>query len=140
MRALGIDPGSKRIGLAICDDDGLVAVALDTIEGVRKLSDRVRRIARLAEREGVGAFVVGLPLHMDGTQGASARAARALGDRLAARTGLPVHYEDERLTSVEARAAMSDAGASTARQDEVVDRVAATIILQAWLDRRARGG
>ena len=133
---IGIDLGMKRTGLAICDDGQKVAVPLLTLEKERKDSDRIRRIRRMAEQRGAVGFVLGLPLNMDGTEGEMATWARAFGQKLSEKSGLPVTLVDERLTSAEAREGMSEVGASETRQKELVDQVAASLILQSWLDQQ----
>ncbi len=134
MKALGIDLGGKRVGIAL--SEGVLARPLATLTKERKTSDRLRRIVRMGERHEVEAFVVGLPLMMDGTEGAMAETARSFATRLEAKSGKPVHLWDERLTSVQAEESMRAAGADPARIKELVDQVAAQIILQNWLDRQ----
>jgi len=126
------------MGLAITAGDTGIALPLMTLTRERKTSDRVRRLIRLAEQRGVSHFVVGLPRLPDGTEGDSAAAARRFGERLEARSGLPVSYVDERLTSVEAERAMREVGADRARRKSMVDQMAAVLILQSWLAQRAR--
>ena len=139
MKLLGIDFGERRIGLAISDPEGRVAVPLTALE---RSSDRhaVARIAELARREGVGGLVVGEPLGLDGERGAAAERARRFAERLAAATGLPWEAVDEALTSVEAGARLREAGVDTRRHPGRVDAVAAQILLQEALDRRAAAG
>ncbi len=136
MRALGIDFGERRIGLAISDPAGRLAVPLATIE---RETDRkaIGRIAEIAGREGVGRLVVGEPVGLDGERGPAARRARAFAERLAARTGLPCELIDEALTSVEARERLAGSGASPRRDPGRIDAVAAQILLQDALDRGA---
>ncbi|MFT7623107.1 MAG: putative Holliday junction resolvase [Myxococcota bacterium] len=138
VKALGIDLGERRTGIAVSDDRGVLALLLCTLTRERKVSDRVRRIARLGEEHKVQAFVVGLPLQMDGGEGAGATAARAFAARLAERTGKPAYLRDERLTSQEAAESMRAAGADHKRIKELVDQVSAQIILQGWLDVQLR--
>ena len=145
MRALGIDFGEKRIGLALSDADGRWALPWKVIE---RQTDRraVHRIADLARQEGVTLLAVGEPLAADGTAGPAAARARRFGDRLAAVTGLPVVWVNEALTTVEAAGRLRDAGSSPAgRQgpegrtpDPRLDAVAAQILLQEALDRESR--
>ncbi len=135
MKALGVDLGDKRVGIAVTQ--GALALPVCTLDRERKPADRLRRIARLGEQHGVDVFVLGLPLQMDGEEGAAAAKARDLGARLEARSGKPVHYIDERLTTVEAHKALTDAGVSGAGRTEVVDQVAAVLILESWLQRQA---
>src|SRR6476659_9520190 len=137
MRALGIDFGERRIGLAISDPEGRVAVPLATLE---RETDRkaIGRIAEIAGREGVARLVVGEPVGLAGERGPAARRARAFAARLAERTGLPCELVDEALTSVAARERLAAAGADLGRGSPDlarIDAVAAQILLQDALDR-----
>jgi putative Holliday junction resolvase len=133
-RVLGIDFGEKRIGLAISDPEGRLAVPLTTL--VRH-DDRsaMAAIAEIARREGVGRLVLGEPVSLDGTRGPAAARARRFGDRLAARTALPLTFVNEALTSVEAAARLRAAGIDPRRAPERIDAAAAQILLQEDLDR-----
>jgi putative Holliday junction resolvase len=137
MRFLGIDFGEKRIGLAISDPAGRLAVPLTTLE---RRNDRsaLRQIAEIAREEGVERLVLGEPVDLFGNRGPTAERARGFGARLAAMTGLTVEWVDEALTSVEAAARLRQAGVSTRREPGKVDAVAAQILLQDALDRNAR--
>lgn len=148
LRALGIDFGERRIGLAISDPEGRLAVPLATLE---RRSDRsaVAQIAEIAAREGVERLVVGEPVGLDGRRGPAAERARAFAERLAERTGLPLTLIDEALTSVEATARLREAGGDPrgrrgrrqAAAKGKIDAVAAQILLQEALDRpREPGG
>ena len=135
MRALGIDFGEKRIGLAI--SEGGLAVPLRTLA---RRDDRsaMRQIAESAASEGVERLVVGEPRNLDGTRGPAALRARRFAERLAALTALPLELVDEALTSVEAAARLRAAGVDPRRHPERLDAVAAQILLQEALDRLAR--
>ena len=138
MAIAGIDFGRKRIGIAI--SDGLTAYPIETMERRSLKYDLEAIRARLAERD-ASLIVVGLPLNMDGTEGPSARAARAFGEQLGLATGLPVQMFDERLTSIEADERLREAWASrrskgTARKKAARDAVAAAVILEGWLESR----
>ena len=136
MRALGIDLGSKRIGVALSDSAGMLATPYEV---VLRSGDRPRdhrRIAALAEEAGAQCLVVGLPLSLDGSVGAAAAAALAEADELAAATGLPVETWDERLTTVSADRDLMALDMKAPARRKVVDKVAAAIMLQAWLDHR----
>lgn len=137
MRALGIDFGEKRIGIAVSDAAGRLAVPLATLA---RRSDRaaVAQIAEIARREEVGRLVLGEPLDRDGGRGAQAERVRRFGTRLAAATGLPLSYVDETLTSHEAAARLRAAGADRERRRRDIDAAAAQILLQEDLDRAAR--
>lgn len=133
MRALGLDLGTKTIGLAVSDELGITAQGLSTLErrGLRR--DLEALSARVAEY-GVDRFVLGLPLNMDGSEGGRAEATRKFGTALTDATKLPVLYWDERLTTVAAHRALSEADVSGRKRKEVIDQVAAMLILQGWLD------
>jgi len=135
-RLLGIDYGTKRIGVALSDPQRRLAVPWGA---VRRRDDRsvVRQLAALAEREGVSGFVVGEPRRLDGTRGEMAERAARFADRLARTTGLPVETVDESLTSVEAERRLREAGVDPASEPERIDALAAQILLQEALDRRA---
>ena len=140
MRALGIDFGERRIGLAISDPAGGYALPWKVLE---RSSDRaaVETIAALAAEEGVELLVIGEPRRpLDGESGAAARRARGFGAKLARRTGLEVVWVDETLTSRAAAARLGESGAARRARRERLDAVAAQILLQEALDRRARGG
>ena len=138
MRILGIDFGARRIGIAISDEDGRVAVPHSTLER-RSDAAAARAIAELARREGVGALVVGEPVNLDGTRGPAAERARAFAARLVAASALPCLLVNESLTTVEAAQRLREAGVDPRRDPGRLDAVAAQILLQEALDRRARG-
>ena len=137
MRFLGIDFGEKRIGLAISDPEGRLALPLTTLE---RRNDRsaLRQIAEIAQAEGVGRLVLGEPVDLFGRKGPTAERARRFGDKLAELTGLPVEWVDEALTSVEAAGRLRQAGIDARREPGRIDAVAAQILLQDALDREAR--
>ena len=134
MRALGIDFGERRIGLAISDPERRFAVPFGALD---RRDDRsaIRRIAEIVQRENVGSLVVGEPRGLDGSRGDAAARATRFAARLARATGLPWEAVDEALTSVEAEARLRDAGVDPRRHPERVDAVAAQILLQEALDR-----
>lgn len=135
MRILGVDLGKRRVGLALSDEMQMLATALETLDG----RDRDALFGALRERirqHGVGEVVVGHPRRTDGTAGPEAKAAEVFAERLRAACDVPVHLQDERLTSVQANRAMQEAGARGRERREAVDRVAAVLILQGFLDRR----
>ncbi len=135
-RVLGIDYGERRIGLAISDEEGRVAVPHSTLE---RKSDAAaaRAIAELAWREGVGALVVGEPVNLDGTRGPAAARARAFAARLEAETSLPCRLINESLTTREAAHRLREAGVDPRREPRRLDALAAQILLQEALDRGA---
>jgi putative Holliday junction resolvase len=137
MRSLGIDFGEKRIGLAISDPDGRLAVPLATLE---RRNDRsaLRQIAEIVRREGVERLILGEPKGLDGRGGENAERVRRFGARLAAMTGLPLERVDEALTSAEAASKLRQAGIGSRREPGRIDAVAAQILLQEVLDRDPR--
>ncbi len=134
MRTLGIDFGERRIGLALSDPDGRVAVPFETLN---RVSDRqaIECILEIVGREGVERLVVGEPLNLDGTSGPAAERARRFSRKLAADSGLPCEIVDESLTSVEAERRLRAAGTDPRRNPERVDALAAQILLQQVLDQ-----
>jgi putative holliday junction resolvase len=136
MRALGIDLGSKRIGVALSDSGGTVATPYEVIQRCGDPVRDRRRILELAEEADAEIIVVGLPLSLDGSVGPAARAAldevAALGDT----TNLPIETYDERLTTVSADRSLMEMNMKAGARRRVVDKVAAAVMLQAWLDSR----
>ncbi|MGH3650991.1 MAG: Holliday junction resolvase RuvX [Acidimicrobiia bacterium] len=135
-RYLGIDYGTRRIGLAISDGLGLTARPLEVVAR-RALTGVVLRIADEYDIEGV---VVGLPTGLSGEEGPSARAARALGEEIEEVLGVSVTYMDERFTSRIAEGALLESGMPRRDRKETVDKVAAAIILQSYLDAHRQDG
>lgn len=141
VRALGVDPGSKRIGLAVSDLSGTIASPLTVLQRSRSRQHDLHELARIAREEEVEVVVFGLPLNMDGSRGPAARAAAAEARRLATLVDVPVELHDERLTTVTAERDLMAAGLDAVERRQVVDKVAAAIMLQSWLDaRRHRAG
>ena len=136
MRALGLDLGAKRIGVALSDSDGTLATPYEVLERSGDRPRDHRRIAALAEEAGARCLVIGLPLSLDGSTGPAAAAALAEADELAAASGLPVEMWDERLTTVTADRALIAQNLKAPARRKVVDKLAAAIMLQAWLDHR----
>ena len=134
-RIIGLDIGDKRIGIAISDPLGITAAGLETLERVNINTD-VRSVKEIAMRHGAVEIVVGLPLNMDGSHGAQAEKVKGFGRKLARATGLPVIYEDERLSTISAIRTLTIQGVKTGQNKGIVDRQAAAIILQKFLDRR----
>ncbi|MEW5738370.1 MAG: Holliday junction resolvase RuvX [Myxococcota bacterium] len=137
MRAVGLDLGTKTIGIAVSDELGLTAQGLKTLER-RSLKKDIAELAALAQDLGADRFILGLPLNMDGTEGPRAAATRKFGDALQVETKLPVLYQDERLTTVSAERALLEADVSRKKRRAVIDQVAASLILQSWLDAQPR--
>lgn len=136
IRALGVDPGTKRIGLAVSDLSGTIASPLTVLQRSRSRDHDLRELARIASEEEAEVVVIGLPLNMDGSTGPSAKAAIALGRRLATLVDVPIEMHDERRTTVTADRAMIDAGLDGVQRRQRVDKVAAAVMLQSWLDAR----
>lgn len=135
VSALGLDIGRRRIGVAGCDGTGLIATGLTTLRR-RSFAELVDDIRQIVIARQVHVLVVGLPLTMDGAEGFQARQVRKVTAGLARALDLPVVYVDERLSSVEAEQLMRAAGHSVASEKALIDRKAAAIILQRWLDER----
>lgn len=135
MRYAGLDIGERRIGVAVSDDLGRVATPLTVLEAPGEFA-RGEGLSRIVEDYGIESVVVGLPVSMDGSEGPQARRTRTLATRLMAHIGLPYDFFDERLTSSEASMRMSETGVSQRDQRGSKDMVAASILLQAFLDRQ----
>jgi putative Holliday junction resolvase len=138
-RVVGIDLGARRIGVAVSDGLGLTAQPHTTIArhgGVRDL----QAIAAVVAEHQAGLVVLGLPLDGEGNEGAAAKSARAFADRLRAALPVPVEMIDESFSTVEAEAVLLEADLSRARRKQVIDRLAAAIILQRWLDQQRAAG
>ncbi|HYO54512.1 Holliday junction resolvase RuvX [Archangium sp.] len=133
MRTLGLDVGTKTIGVAASDALGLTAQTVTTLRRTR-LKDDLAALAELVREYEVERFVVGLPLNMDGTEGPRAEATRRFVDALTQALGLPVELWDERLSTVAAQRTLLEADLSRAKRREVIDQMAAQFILQGWLD------
>lgn len=135
LRALGIDPGTKRIGVAV----GAVGVAtpLRTIQRTKDIPGDFRRLAGLADEYEVDVVVVGLPVSLDGQQRAAAQRALREVEMLRGCLNVPVFTYDERLTTVTAERSLDQLNMTGRNRRAVVDAVAASVILQGWLDRRA---
>jgi putative holliday junction resolvase len=136
VRALGLDLGSKRIGVALADSGGTLATPYDVVTRSGDRARDHRRIAELAADAEADQLVVGLPLSLDGSIGPAAEAALAEVEELAAATGLPVATWDERLTTVTAERSLRTLDLKAPARRKVVDQVAAAVMLQAWLDHR----
>ena len=131
-RSLGVDFGSKRIGLALSDPLGIGATPLAVVGR----SGAVAEIARVVEEQDVDTIVIGLPTGLRGEEGKSAGEARKLGEELAAITEANVVFQDERFTSRMAESALLESGMKRRRRRDTVDKVAAAIILRDYLDTR----
>jgi putative Holliday junction resolvase len=136
VRTLGVDLGRATIGLALADDVLRTARALRTIRRSRLDAD-LAAVRKVAEEYEVTRAVLGLPLNMDGTEGDSARLARAFAPKLEGALGVPVEFFDERLSTFEAQTRLRDQGFAARDQKDKIDAEAAAVILQGWLDRRS---
>jgi putative holliday junction resolvase len=139
ISALGLDLGHRRIGVAGCDRTGLIATGLTTIHRTTFENDMAQLRQLIHERE-VTLLVMGLPYSMNGEIGTQAKRTQKLARRISYALALPMEYMDERLTSYEAESMMHAQHISPSRNRELVDRKAACIILQQWLDLRRQTG
>jgi putative Holliday junction resolvase len=133
-RLMGLDVGSRTIGVAVSDLLGFTAQGITTIRR-RSLEYDLDELAKLVQEYGVQAFVLGLPLNMNGSEGESAERARLLGDSLKERFDLPVYFQDERLSTVAAQRTLIAGDVSRKGRKQVVDKLAAVFILQTYLDK-----
>jgi putative Holliday junction resolvase len=141
MRWLALDHGTKKVGLAFSDELEILASPFE-VWPVPPQGDLalIERLARLCQEEGVQALCVGLPRHKDGAESATAPAARAFGEALAARTGLPLRFVDEHLSSAEGERLLRERGVKPEKRKALLDAAAAAVILQDLLaTRRSRG-
>jgi putative Holliday junction resolvase len=134
-RILGLDVGSKTIGLAVSDPLGITAQGLETIRRRNKRLD-FEQLERVIREYLVTEIVVGLPLRMSGAEGIQAEKMQGFAEQLRQHFQLPVHLWDERLSSAQANRVLRDTEMSIKRRGEVVDRLAAVLILQSWMDHR----
>lgn len=136
MRILGLDFGSKTVGVAVSDGLLLTAQGVETIErkDENKLRKTCARIEELIAEYEVTEIVLGLPKNMNNTEGERVEKTKAFGEMLERRTGLPVHYWDERLTTVAAEQILMESGVRRENRKAVIDKVAAGLILQGYLD------
>ena len=135
-RVLALDVGKRRIGLALSDELGLTAQGLPTLERTNNRQDYAA-LARLAAEKSVSLFLVGYPVSMSGRQGGQAEWVRQFAAGLEQRTGIAVKLWDERLTTVEAQRVLRQSGMSIEKRGRAVDRLAAVLLLQSYLDALA---
>ena len=136
MRVLGLDVGTKTIGLAVSDPLGITAQGLETLRRKNKRSD-FQQLEKLIRDYEIGELVVGYPLGMSGTEGKQGERMRSFAEELRQRFGLPVHLWDERLTTAQANRALREMEMSLERRRRMVDRMAAVLILQSWMDQKS---
>jgi putative Holliday junction resolvase len=135
VAALGLDVGRKRMGVAGCDGTGLIATGLTTIERTSWAED-IRQLKEIVAEREIEILVIGLPYKLDGTLGSQAKQVQKFADQISRILQLPFDYVDERLTSVEAEAQLKAQKQFSTRNKGAIDRRAAAIILQQWLDAR----
>ena len=133
-RAVGIDFGDARVGVAVSDELGILAHPLETI--TVRATDPVARVIQIVAEKQAGVVIVGLPKNMDGTTGTAAEKARAFANKLRA-AGITVRMWDERLSTVAAQRNLHEAGHDARSSRAIIDQAAAQIILQGWLDSQA---
>jgi putative pre-16S rRNA nuclease len=133
---LAVDPGSRRVGLALSDPTGTIAQPLATLDAEPQ-DTLAGRLAEVAKGNEAARIVVGLPLQLDGSSGDAARSARVLASALRKASHLPVELVDERLTTAVAERSMIAGGVRRGKRRATIDRVAATVLLQSYLDRKA---
>lgn len=138
-RVLGLDVGSRRIGVAVSDPLGITAQGLDTLERRNKRHD-FQHLRDVIQKYEVKEIVVGLPLRMSGEEGIQADKMQNFAEELRKRFGLPVHLWDERLTSAEANRLLRETDLSIEKRAKAVDRMAAVLILQGWMGNRDSTG
>jgi len=131
---IGLDVGTKTVGVAVCDPDWRVATPVETVKRTKFTQDAAR-IRALAEARGAGGIVVGLPLNMDGSEGPRAQATRAFARNLAKVVDLPAAFWDERLSTVAMERELIALDTSRAKRAEMIDAAAASYILQGAIDR-----
>lgn len=136
-RLLGLDVGTRTIGLALSDISHTIASPLKTIRRTKFTSD-AQKLGTTIEEHAVAGLIVGLPINMDGSEGRRAQATRAFARNLSGKTDLPIVFWDERLSTVAVERTLLEADTSRKRRSEVIDKMAAAYILQGALDRLAR--
>ncbi len=134
-RVLGLDVGSRRIGVAVSDPLGITAQGLETLQRRNKRHD-FGQIERVIKQYKIKEIVVGLPLRMSGAEGVQAEKMQGFAEELRKRFRLPVHLWDERLTSAEANRLLRETDLSIEKRGQAVDRMAAILILQGWMESR----
>jgi putative pre-16S rRNA nuclease len=134
-RILALDLGKRRIGLALSDELGVTAQGVETMIRTNIRED-LARLNQLAREKNVSMILIGNPMHMNGREGRQAELARDFGRRLQQTTGIPVEFWDERLTTVEAQRVLRQSGISIEKRAKAVDRLAAVLLLESYLDSR----
>lgn len=134
MRLMGLDVGDKTVGVAVSDELGISAQPVTVIRRTDSVKKDVWEILRIAEERGVGKIVVGLPLMMDGTVGVQAQKVEEFTEAIRRRTKIPIVMWDERLTTSEVERMLIAADESRAKRKQVIDKLAATVLLQSYMD------
>lgn len=137
MRLLGLDVGSKTVGVAVSDELGITAQKVTTIQiDEDRFNFGMRPLKKIVREYNPSGFVLGLPKNMDGSSGTSVKRSKAYGQRLQEKFGLPIYYSDERLTTVESQRVLVDEAEihDRLKRKEVIDQMAAVLILQNYLD------
>ena len=137
-RILGLDVGSRRIGVAVSDPLGITAQGLETLQRQNKRLD-FEKLEKVIRHYQVAEIVVGYPLRMSGAEGVQSEKMQLFAEELRRRFALPVHLWDERLTSAQANRLLRETDMSIKRRGEVVDQLAAVLILQSWMEAKASG-
>jgi len=132
-RVLALDFGKKRIGLAVSDELGITAQGLETLQRTNTRED-LQRLTQLIAEKNVNLILMGKPLHMSGAEGRQAEYVRDFANRLGVESGVPVEFWDERLTTVAAQRVLKESGISIQKRAQAVDRLAAVILLESYLD------
>lgn len=135
MRKIALDVGTVRIGIATSDPMGIIASGYETFVRSKDEEGDLKKIALLAEEKQADTFVIGLPLNMDGTEGEKVAEIREFADKLSRFTDKKIVFQDERLTTVSAEKVLIESGMRREKRKQVIDKVAATIILQSYLNR-----
>jgi putative Holliday junction resolvase len=133
MRYLAIDYGEKRTGLAICDASETITTPLTVIHGQKELTKKIVNIIR---KEGAEAIVLGLPLNMDGSEGHQSKLTRKFAEQLKKHLDIPIHFQDERLSSFDAEQKLTPTELTTGKKKKLLDAIAAASILEAFLEQK----
>lgn len=136
MKILALDIGTVRIGIATSDIMEIIASAYEVYRR-KNMPEDVKHIADIVQNLSVGEIVIGLPLKMDGSEGQSVEMAKAFGDELSKLVNVPIVYQDERLSTVEAQRILIESGMRREKRKDKIDSIAATIILQTYLDKKS---
>ncbi len=134
MRYLAIDYGDKRTGLALCDTEEIIASPLTVL--TKQKHSLIKKILKTIEQHEIEAVVIGLPLHMDGTESPGTRIVRRFAEILAKQTDLPIHFQDERLSSFDAEKKLAGINLTRKKKKKHLDAVAAASILQSFIDNK----